>query len=49
MKITIDIPEEIIRQAENREDSRKLVESGIELANGCVLVTEWKLEDASCN
>lgn len=49
MQIVIDIPNEIIKQAENREDSRKLVEYGIELANGCALVTEWRLENADCD
>ena len=49
MQIIIDIPKAILKQAENREDSRKLVEYGIELASGCALVTEWRFEDEDSN
>lgn len=46
MKLIIDIPNEVLEQAKNRKDTRKIVECGIVLPNNTVLVTKWETSDA---
>ena len=42
MKLIIDIPNEVLEQAKNRTDTRKIVECGIVLPNNTVLITKWE-------
>ena len=49
MKLMIDIPKEVLEQAKNRKDTRKIVEHGIVLSNNVVLVTKWEIRDEDNN
>lgn len=49
MKLIIDIPKEVLEQAKNRKDTRKIVEHGIVLPNNIVLVTKWEIRDETDN
>lgn len=45
MKVVIDIPKEVLEQAKNRKDTRKIVEHGIVLSNNVVFVTRWEIRN----
>ena len=42
MQIMIDIPKEVLEQAKNRKDTRRIIECGIAIPNNVVLVTKWE-------